>query len=130
MLTGQQRFASASSLIGRFVTGNPGAEGSVVRGVVVGVRFEADGQPLLQLADGTEVPIDEVATIESAERVAETLIGQNIIGIDQRDQSDPEVVEGRVTSTTTNENGETMLELDTGADLRFRDFVSIVSDEV
>ena len=130
MLTGQQRFASASSLIGRFVTGNSGAEGSVMRGVVVGVRFEADGQPLLQLADGTEIAIDEVATIESAERVAETLIGQAIIGIDQRDASNPEVVEGRVTGTTTNEAGETMLELDTGADLRFRDFVSIVSYEM
>lgn len=128
-LTGQQRFASASSLIGRYVTGVPDAEGTVPRGVVVGIRFEADGQAMLQLADGSEISIDQVATIESAEQAAEMLINQAVVGVDQRDSSAPQVVKGRVTAVRVDDAGETMLELDTGEDLRFRDFVSIASDE-
>jgi flagellar basal-body rod modification protein FlgD len=129
LLTGQQRFASASSLIGRHITGLPDADGAVMRGLVVGIRFEADGQPMLQLSNGVEIAVDQVASIESAERAAEALIGQTIVGIDQREPSEAEVVEGRVTAVRVGDGGEVMLELDTGADLRFRDYVSISSDE-
>ena len=38
LLTGQQRFSSASSLIGRHVTGLPDADGAVMRGMGVGIR--------------------------------------------------------------------------------------------
>lgn len=38
-LTGQQRFTSASTLIGQFVTGVPGPDGVVDSGLVIGIRF-------------------------------------------------------------------------------------------
>jgi flagellar basal-body rod modification protein FlgD len=128
MLTGQQRFSSASSLIGRYVTSVPDADGAVMRGSVVGIRFDADGQPMLQLEGGVEISIGQVATIESPERAAEALIGLVVVGVDQRDPADPKVVEGQVTSVKTGAGGEVMLELDSGDDLRFRDFVSVKSD--
>ena len=128
-LTGQQRFSSASSLIGRYVTGIPDADGTVANGMVVGIRFATDGQPMLQLASGVEISIDQVATIESAQRAAEMLIGQTIVGVDQRDSSEPELIEGRVTAVRVGDGGEIMLELDTGEDLRFRDFVGVTSDD-
>jgi len=129
LLTGQQRFSSASSLIGRYVTGIPDADGTVANGMVVGIRFATDGRPMLQLASGVEISIDQVATIESAQRAAEALIGQTIIGVDQRDSSEPELIEGRVTAVRVGDGGEILLELDTGEDLRFRDFVGVTSDD-
>ncbi len=129
LLTGQQRFASASSLIGKHVTSVPGRDDVVLSGTVVGIRFEEDGRPVLQLAGGDELALENVDTIQSPRLAAEALIGQTIIGIDQRNPDEPEVVEGRVTSVKVDEGGEVLLELDTGQDLRFRDFVSVSSAE-
>lgn len=124
-LTGQQRFASVSSLIGQFVTGTPGADGVTQSGIVVGVRFLADGQPMLQLADGGEMPMTQLSSIASPARAAENLIGKAIVGVDRRDPVKPEVVSGVVSGVRPGDSGELMLELDTGRDLRFRDFVSL-----
>ncbi len=126
-LTGQQQSASVSALLGQYVTGKPGPDGIIDAGVVVGVRFGTDGLPLLQLSSGGELAIDQVATIESTARAAEALIGKTVVGVDQRDASDPEVVEGVVTAVQVDQNDEVLLELDTGEDLRFRDFISLAA---
>ena len=128
-LTGQQRYASASSLIGKHVTSMPNDEDLVTSGTVIGVRFADDGTPILNLSGGDELPLDKVAKIESEQLAAEGLIGKTVIGVDQREPDKPEVVEGRVTSVRMDESGEVLLELDTGQDLRFRDFVSVSSAE-
>jgi len=126
-LTGQQRFASASSLIGQYVTGVASEDGRALSGVVVGVRFTGDGSPILQLSNGRELPIDRVSTIESPLRAAEGLLGQGVVGIDGRDPSKPEVVDGVVAGVRLDAQGEVVLELDTGQDLRFRDVASVTA---
>jgi len=128
-LTGQQRFASASSLIGQYVTGYAGVDGVAASGIVVGVRFAQGGQPILQLSNGTEMPVEQISTIEPPLRVAEALVGQPIIGLDRRDQANPQVVEGIVTGVRVENHGEVLLELDTGEDLRFTDFVRVAPGE-
>ena len=126
-LTDQQGFGSASTLIGRYVTGLPGPEGVVESGLVVGVRVAQDGRPVLQLSSGGELSLHQVDTIESPVSAGEALVGKSIIGVDRRNPSDPQMVEGVVTGVRSNENGEILLELDTGEDLRLKDFVSIGS---
>lgn len=128
-LTGQQRFASASSLIGQYVTGVASADGSALSGVVVGVRFTNDGSPILQLSGGRELPVEQVRTIESPLRAAEALLRQGVIGVDGRDPSKPELVDGVVTGVRLDAQGEVLLELDTGQDLRFRDVASVTAVE-
>ncbi|MCH8251413.1 MAG: hypothetical protein IID36_03065 [Planctomycetes bacterium] len=129
-LTSQQRFGAASSLIGRFVTGVSGSDGMPHSGIVTGVRFDAKGEAVLQLGDGTEMALADVTTIEAAESAAESLIGTKVFGVDRRDPSDVRAVEGIVTSARTDERGETVVELDTGEDIRFRDVLGTVPDQL
>ncbi len=124
-LTGQQRFASASSLIGQYVTSVPGPDGLVDRGVVVGVRFAQDGQPILMLSSGIQLPLDLVSTIESPLRAGQELIGQKAVGMDRRDPSEEQLVEGIVTAARVNDTGEVLIELDSGYDLRLTDVLSL-----
>jgi hypothetical protein len=95
----------------------------------VGVRFTTDGRPILQLSNGNEMPVDQVSTIEPPLRAAEALMGQGVVGLDRRDPSKPEVADGVVTSVRVDAQGEVLLELDTGQDLRFRDVVSVMAAE-
>lgn len=124
-LTGQQRFSSASSLIGQYVTSLPDANGLEDRGVVVGVRFAVDGRPILLLGSGAELQLDRLSTIELPLRAGEALVGQKITGVDRRDPSDPRAVEGVVTGVRLNEGGDVVLELDSGDDLRLADVMTI-----
>lgn len=124
-LSDQQRFGSASMLIGRYVTGSSGADGQAVGGVVERIRMDAGGQAVLQLADGTLLGLDQVQSIESAQRAAEALVGMHVVGLDRRDPSDPQSVEGVVTAAREDEAGRAVLELDTGEDLRFIDVLRV-----
>lgn len=125
VLTGQQRFASASAFIGQYVTGVADEDGVAKQGVVVGVRFTEAGRPMLELANGSELPVEQVSTIEPPLRAAEALIGQPILGVDRRNPAEPRVVEGVVTAIRNDSNGEVLLELDSGDDLRFRDLMGV-----
>jgi flagellar basal-body rod modification protein FlgD len=129
-LTGQQNFGSASSLIGQYVTTVPDGTGSVVSGVVEGVRFTTSGQTVLVLSSGVETPLQQVAGIQSPLRVAESLIGQEVIGLDRQDPDGPRPVEGVVTGVRADDQGEAILELDTGDALRMRDLVGVMQDAV
>lgn len=120
-LTGQQRYASAAALLGQHVTKTPDESGVPVGGVVTGVRFDATGEAILQLADGTELSLDQVATVVSPLEAARTLIGKVVAGVDQRDPREPESVEGLVTAVRRDDAGEVTLELDNGKSLRLRD---------
>ncbi|MFQ5589950.1 MAG: flagellar hook assembly protein FlgD [Phycisphaerae bacterium] len=129
VLTAQQRFASAATLIGHYVTGSAGADGVAPAGIVTGVRFERDGRPMLQLANGTELALENVNTIIPPLRAGEALIGQEVVGLDRRDPSKPEVVEGVVTAARMEAAGEVILELDSGQTLRLRDYVSVAAND-
>lgn len=124
-LTGQQRFSSASLLIGQYVTSLPDPNGLEDRGVVVGVRFAVDGRPILLLGSGAELHLDRLSTIESPLRAGEALVGKKIIGVDRRDPSDPRAVEGVVTGVRMDDGGDVVLELDSGDDLRLADVMTV-----
>ncbi len=124
-LTGQQHFASASSLIGQYVTGLPGPDGATQRGLVVGIRFAPQGQTVLLLSNGAELSLSQVGTIESPLRAGEALIGQKVAGVDRRDSSQPEAVEGVVTASRLDDAGQVLLELDSGHDLRLIDVLGV-----
>ncbi len=123
-LSSQQAFGSASAMIGQYVTGKTG-DGAEVAGVVMAVRFEADGRAVLVLDSGTELPLDEINTVESVEKLGESLIGQMVSGVDTRNPESPRAVNGMVTSVRLGEAGELILELDTGEDLRLSDVQAI-----
>lgn len=118
-LTGQQSYGAAASLIGRFVSGR-GAEdeggGLTARGVVVGVRFDADGVPMLQLNNGRELSMEDLESVVPAEEAARSLIGKVVTGVDTRDGDGVSLVQGVVTGVRT-EGSRVTLELDTGQTL-------------
>lgn len=125
-LTDQQRFASASTLIGQYVTSLPGEDGATHQGIVVGVRFSEAGRALIQLSDGSEMPLERVQTIRSPQQAAQALVGVHVVGLDRREAGDPRPVEGVVTSVRSHDaDGELVLELDTGDSLRLRDVLRI-----
>lgn len=129
-VAGRQDFASASSIIGQYVT-SASTDGSAPHaGIVVAVRFTDAGQAVLRLADGSELPMDKVGTIESPMRVAEGLIGKGIVGLDRRDPTAQEVVEGVVANVRKGDQGDIVLELESGQDLRLRDVVGVGAAEL
>jgi hypothetical protein len=116
-------------LIGQFVTGLPGEGGAVDSGVVIGIRFAEGGRPILQLASGVEMPLEQVAVIQSPQSAAQALVGKMVLGVDRRQADQPELVEGMVTASTTNDTGEVVLELDTGESLRLADVLGVSSSQ-
>jgi len=123
-LTGQQRFTSASSLIGQFVTAQADAGGGAAAGTVTGVRFQGDGKAVLLLSDGTTLALENVATIESPLEAAQRLVGQRITGLDRNSPTSNQLVEGLATGVRLEEDGGVVLELDTGGVVRFRDVLT------
>ncbi len=73
--------------------------------------------------------VDQVGTIQTPFEVAQSLVGQSILGLDRRDPDAQQVVAGVVTGVRSETTGEVCLELDTGEDLRLRDFVRVGSAE-
>lgn len=121
-LTGRQDFGAASALIGSYVTGMTRAEdGSTPAGVVTSVRFDTEGKAWLQLGDGSELDLERVTGVSSVQQAAEALVGFEVAGIDRRTPADPQLREGVVTAHRVTDDGQVLLELDTGEDLRLRD---------
>ena len=125
-LTGQQQIGSSSALIGQFVTGTPGEDGGVTSGLITGVRFTG-GRPMLLLSNGAELPMDQVASIESAQQAAERLMGATVVGLDRSKPNAPEMVEGVVSGVSQSSSGEVQVELDTGSSLRLRDVLAVLT---
>jgi flagellar basal-body rod modification protein FlgD len=126
----QQRFGSASTLIGRFVTGTAGdGSSSAVSGTVVGVRFASDGKAVLQLDSGTELPLEQVQNVVSARQAGEALIGRIVNGLDKKDPAHPRPLQGMVVSAQENSSGDVTLELDTGDQLKLKDVLAVQPQE-
>ena len=65
-LNTQQRFADASSLIGRYVRGSapdPATDQPPVEGLVRAVRFGENGEAVLELTGGKTLPVSQVADV-------------------------------------------------------------------
>ena len=89
----------------------------------VNIALIDGGRPVLQLANGIEMPLEQVSTIESPLTFAQALVGRQVMGVDRRDPSEPKLVEGLVTGVAVADTGEMTLELDTGQDLRLSDLI-------
>ena len=126
-LTERQDFSSSSALIGQYVTGQVGQGGPQVGGLVVGVTFSGDGRAVLNLSDGSTLPLQQVTSIQDAGEIVAAMIGQSVSGVDLRDPSTPRPVQGVVTASRREPDGTWMLELDTGEDIRLRDVAAVGS---
>ncbi|MFQ5489160.1 MAG: flagellar hook assembly protein FlgD [Phycisphaerae bacterium] len=116
-LTGQQNYGAAASLIGRFVTGRGAGDetGAVAsRGVVVGVRFDENGAPMLQLDQGGELSMADLESVVPAAEAAKALIGRMVTGLDTGSGGVPALIQGVVTGVRSEVDGRVLLELDTG----------------
>ena len=125
--TSQQRFAAAPALMGKYVTAavdplNP--ELAPPAGIVVGVRYQPDGQILLQLDTGAELPLDRIESVAEATTSADSLIGMSVTGISSADPTSIAVISGIVTEIRTDATGRVTLELDTGEALALTDLLS------
>jgi len=127
-LTSQQRYVSAAGLIGQFVTGAPAEDnpsGLVPQGLVVGVRFASDGQAMLELDNGMELPLERIETVAAADRAAQTLVGKLVSGVDTSDPQESKALQGVVTAVRREDDGTMTLELDTGDILPLANVVSV-----
>ncbi len=123
-LSEQQQFGSASALIGQHVSGQPGEDGQTVSGRVTAVRFNSDGTIVLQLDSGAELDLSQLASVTSSEQAARDLVGRHVTAVDGTDPAQATTVEGVVTGVRS-ENGEVLLELDSGEQVRFVDVVDV-----
>ena len=124
-LTGQQNFASASALIGQYVKGVPDESGFAQEGVVTAIHVAGSGKPILQLANGGALPLESVQSIEPPLNVAEKLKGLTVLGVDVR--TNGQAIEGVVSEARLDDRGQTVLELETGEELRLQDVVQVAS---
>jgi len=134
-LAGQQRVGAASSLVGSYVEGtltDDAGHSQFVAGVVTGIRFEADGSPVLQLHEGQELNLDsvsQVTSIEEVNRVAQRLLGKEIRGEMPDESGQLVTVQGLVESIKTDDIGLPILVLDDGTEMPLQYFKEIVSEE-
>lgn len=108
----QQRFGSASGLIGHYVEALSPQSGSVVSGVVTGVAFGANGLAVLELDTGDHVALSDLQLVRSLEQIAKAYVGQ-WVSADTIQDGALQRVEGVVTEVKS-AAGAIMLELDNG----------------
>jgi len=121
-LMDQQRFASATSLIGQYVESNEAVDESgqvFASGVVVGISFGEDGQPILRLDNGATVALTSVKAITSLERLGELLVGKMVTAEIVSD-GELKTIEGVVTEIKK-VDGRVWLELDSGQQVAVTD---------
>lgn len=125
-LTGRQSLASASALIGQYVTSIAGDADTANSGLVVGVRFTDTNSAVLQLSSGVEIPMEQVSGVQSPRQAAEAMVGQVVRGTDRRNRSEIKEVEGVVTGVQSDTaTSDIILELDNGGSIRLRDVQSM-----
>ncbi|MGB0714393.1 MAG: flagellar hook assembly protein FlgD [Phycisphaerae bacterium] len=121
-LTNQGQLSSVSSLIGQYVTAQTGDDGLTRQGMVVGVRFENEDSIFLQLADGSELSLQDVQLVESPQRAADRLVGSNVTA------ANPQVaggapLSGEVTGVGLDPSGDVTLQLLGGENVRLVDVI-------
>ncbi len=131
----QQRFGASAGMIGKYVEGYVTDEGGtprLVSGVVTGLKFAENGQPLLELSDGSALPesqVTQVTTLDEVNRIANKLIGKRVRGEATDADETRQTVEGLVESLESDEFGLPVLVLDSGVKMKLRDFREVVGEE-
>jgi flagellar basal-body rod modification protein FlgD len=67
-MTGEQRFAGAAGLIGKYVTGvvtDANGNETMLQGVVTGVRFTSKGSAVLELDTGQSLPLEKLTEVRA-----------------------------------------------------------------
>lgn len=78
-LAGEQRFGSTAGLIGHYVLGtvtDQAGQPIDVDGVVIGVRFERDGEAILELHNGRSLPAAKVREVTLVENLPPDLLAR------------------------------------------------------
>lgn len=78
-LASEQRFSGATSLIGHYIAGTvtDSSGGSYeLQGLVIGVRFDADGDAILELHNGQEMPASKVEQVTLVENLPADILEQ------------------------------------------------------
>ncbi len=78
-LASEQRFSGATSLIGHYIAGTvkDSSGGSYeLQGLVIGVRFDADGDAILELHNGREIPLSRVEQVTLVENLPPDILEQ------------------------------------------------------
>ena len=134
-VTDQQRMGSASALVGSYIEGavtDEAGNSRFVAGVVTGIRFDAEGKPILQLHEGDELElgqVTQVTSIEEVNRVALKLIGKVVRGEMPDESGNPITIEGMVENVRADDIGLPVLILDDGTEMPLQYFREIVDDQ-
>lgn len=93
-LAAEQRFGSTSALIGQYVSGTVAdGEGKQyeIRGLVIGVVFERDGDAILQLHNGRELPAKKVEQVTLLDNLPSDILEelQGELGVPPADETEP-----------------------------------------
>ncbi len=78
-LAAEQRFGSTASLIGHYVSGtvtNSGGQAYELRGLVIGVRFEGNGEAILELHNGRSLPAAKVEQVTLVENLPSDILAE------------------------------------------------------
>ena len=92
------------------------------------VRFDPTGKAILELEDGSQIPLEKVDSIADGKQAAESLVGKFVTGVDRTDPANLRLVEGIVTKSSTDDAGKIALELDTGEVIQLADVINAVDN--
>lgn len=115
-LTEQQRMSSAAAMIGQYVTGTvKDADGNayVLAGLVRGISFDNNGQPILNLDSGAALPLKNLTSVVDLQR----MLGKYVEGVAPGENGGTTEVKGVVSSIRFAESGEAFLMLQDGTEL-------------
>lgn len=115
-LTDQQRLGSAATLIGQYVTGKvTAADGTAttINGLVRAIRFESNGEPILELDSGSSLPLKAIENVTDPNR----FVGKYVEGSSTDANGKAADVKGVVASVRYTPDGEAWLVLTSGDSL-------------
>jgi len=93
LLAGEQRFGAVAALIGHYVSGtvtNDAGENYELQGLVIGVRFEGDGEAILELHNGHSLPASSVDQVTLVENLPPDILAQlqEELGLNEEGEGD------------------------------------------
>jgi flagellar basal-body rod modification protein FlgD len=91
----EQRFGATASLIGNYVAGiveNDAGDVYELQGVVIGVRYESNGQAILELHTGESLPAESVEQITLVENLPTEILEQleSELGLTEEEEEEEE----------------------------------------
>lgn len=124
-LTKQQQFGLSASLIGKYVESAPASEDEApIRGTVSSIEYR-DGEQILRLDNGAEMPISKLGAVTTLDQLARDIVGITVQGAVPNGNGEPVPFQGTVKSARI-ADGQLLLTLDNGQEVPFRYVLSTV----